>query len=591
MKQFLYSFLGTIAGIVVSVIILFFITIGLVVGLVSSSVDDKPLKLKNNSVLHITLNQPIKERSPKNPFQNFDFTSFESRNTLGLDDILKNIEKAKTDKNIKGIFLEITSVNAGIATVEEIRNALLDFKKESHKFIVSYSEIYTQKAYYLSSVADKVYINREGLLEFKGLSAQIMFYKNLLEKLEIQIQVFKHGKFKSAIEPYSLEKMSEANRAQTKVYVSSLWEHILNGISKERKISVADLNKMADEMLIQNARDAVKYKLADELKYKDEVISDLKGRLSIKEKEKINFVELGAYKRSPKTLADKFVKDKIAMVYAVGAIESGEGDDEKIGSERISSAIREARQDSSVKAIVLRVNSPGGSALASDVIWREVEIAARYKPVVVSMGDVAASGGYYIACAAHTIVAEPNTITGSIGVFGILPNAQKFFNDKLGITVDTVNSNKHSDIGSIFRPVTTAEGMVIQQAVENIYTDFINKVAKGRHMRAAEVDSIGQGRVWSGVDAKRIGLVDEIGGIELALSIAAGKANLKKYSIISLPKQKDAFEEILKSFKSEMSEKFAKAGLGQEYDSYTKLKAALETKGIQARLPFEILIY
>jgi len=591
MKQFFAAFFGTITGLIVTfflIIIIFFVMIASVIG---SSTKKKPIIIAEKSVLHIKLDKEIPERSSNNPFADFNFASMSETQEPGVNDIVALIKRAKTDDKIKGIFLDLSSVRAGMATIEEIRNALIDFKT-SKKFIVSYGEVYSQGAYYLASTADNIYLNPIGEMDFRGFSAQIMFFKGMLDKLEIQPQVFKHGRFKSAVEPLCIDKMSADNREQTRKYVTSLWGHVISGLSESRNIPTDSLTSMANGILIQSADDAVKYGMVDGLKYRDEILDTLRSRLSLEEKKKINFVTLAQYNREAdfKDFAKKG-KDKIAVIYAVGGIGGGEGDDDNIGSDRISEAIRKARKDSTVKAIVLRVNSPGGSALASDVIWREVALAQKAKPVVVSMGDVAASGGYYIACAADVIVAQPNTITGSIGVFGLMPNMQKFFNNKLGITIDTVNSNTHSDFGSPFRPIGDAEGMIIQKSVEDIYTTFINRVAEGRKMTPAQVDSIGQGRVWSGIDAKEIGLVDELGGLEDAIRIAAERAKLENYKLEELPKQKDAFEEFIKGISGDVSERLMKAQLKENYEYFVEFKKLSESKGIMAKMPYQIKIY
>lgn len=593
MKSFWGSFFGTLVGVVVTTIFIFLIIIGIIVSSVSQMSDRKEtvFKAKQNSVLHVKLEEEIPERSSENPFANFSFGDELGKSPIGLNDILANIEKAKDDKHIKGIYLDIQSIPAGIATLEEIRNALLDFK-DSKKFIVAYSEGYSQGAYYLATVADKIYLNPQGMVEFKGLSRQVMFFKNMLSKLEVEMQIFRHGKFKSATEPFFLDKMSEENREQTTTYVTAIWDFVLEGISKQRNISVDELNRYADNMLITNAESALQYKLVDQVVYKDEMLEILKELSDAKTAEKINFVEMGKYKHAQKA-HEASTKNKIALVYASGSIEGGEGDENSIGSETVSKAIREARLDSNVKAIVLRVNSPGGSALASDVIWREMVLAKKVKPVVVSMGDVAASGGYYIACAADAIVAHPNTVTGSIGVFGVFPNMKNLFENKLGITVDTVNTNKHSDIMSPYRPIAKEEGEVIQQWIEDVYQDFIGKVAKGRNMTTAQIDSIGQGRVWSGIDGKRIGLVDEFGGVKDAIKLAAKKAELEEYNILELPKQKEPFEEILEDlFDGEaMMDSKLKKELGTTYDNYQRLKNSMKYKGVQMRLPYDVVIY
>ena len=595
MKSFWGSFLGTLVGVIVTFVLIFLLFAGIIVSSVSqiSSQKEKTITVKNNSVLHIKFENEIPERSSKNPFENFPFGKNFEKLPIGLNDILSNIEKAKDDAHIKGIYLDIASIPAGIATLEEIRNALIDFKS-SKKFIVAYSEGYAQGAYYLATAADQIYLHPEGMVDFKGLSRQIMFFKKLLEKLEVDMQIFRHGKFKSATEPFFLDKMSAANREQTMTYINSIWDYIVEGISKQRNISVEDLNKYADNMLITDGESAFNYKLVDKLVYKDEMLDILTELSGAKSADKINYVEMRKYTHAP-NLKPLILnsKSQIAVVYASGSIESGDGDDNTIGSERISKAIREARLDSNVRAIVLRVNSPGGSSLASDVIWREMKLAKKAKPVVVSMGDVAASGGYYISCVADAIVAHPNTITGSIGVFGVFPNMKNLLANKLGITVDTVNTNKHSDILSLYRPVGKDESEVIQKWIEDVYQDFVEKVADGRKMTKEGIDSIGQGRVWSGADGKRIGLVDEFGGIKDAIALAAKKANLDEYTILELPKQKEPYEEIFNTIFNQdaMVEKKLKQEFGSRYENYQRLKNVLKYKGIQMRLPYNVVVY
>ncbi len=590
MKNFFTSLLGSFLGTVIAFVIVLLIVIGIIAGALSgfSKSKDKTKTVSENTVLHLKFDKKIVERTGKNPFESFSLTSFSTELPLGLNDILADIDKAREDPNVKGIYLDLSAVQAGMATLEEIRNALGRFKL-SKKFIYSYGETYTQGSYYLASMADRIYLNPAGAIEWKGLGAQIMFYKGLLDKLEVTAQIFRHGKFKSAIEPFDLDKMSPANREQTLTYVSALWNHLLEGISSQRSIPVAELNRIADNLLLQNAGDAKLNKFADDLAYEDEVYAAINKKLNKKETDKINFLSLETYHKSSSPGSSKpFTKNKIAVVYAVGEIESGEGDDKTIGSERISKAIREARLDSHVKAIVLRVNSPGGSALASDVIWREVVLARKAKPLVVSMGDVAASGGYYISCAADHIFAQPNTITGSIGVFGILPNIQKMLNNKLGITVDTVKTNHHSDIGTALRPVTAEEGKYILAGIQHVYDEFITKVGAGRKMDTATVDSIGQGRVWSGVDAKGRGLVDELGGIADALAYAAKQAKLDNYKILSLPEQKDPFSAIFSDFAADEQTRVLQGMFGARYEQYKSLKSILLGPSIQARLPYEI---
>ena len=590
MKQFFGALLGSFLGILITGVVVTLIVVFSVISVFKDAVKSEQgdsYTAKANSVLKLNLNDEIKERGVKQPFADMDLGPFTPKSFVGLNDIIANLKKAKADKNISGVYLEISSPVAGFATLEEVRNALLDFKS-SGKFIYAYSEGYSQKAYYLASVSNKIYLNPQGGMEIKGLSSQIMFFKSMLEKLNIEVQIFRHGKFKSAIEPFMLDKMSEANRNQVETYLGAIWNHMIKGISTTRNISVQEINDVANHLAIRNPEDAVKLKFIDELKYEDEVLDAMKKKLNIKEKEKIHFVSLDKYMKA----SDKknTAKDKVAIIYAVGEIVSGESGDNNIGSESLVKAIRDARLDSSIKAIVFRVNSPGGSALASDVMWREVLLAKKAKPFIVSMGDVAASGGYYISCAADRIFAQPNTITGSIGVFGMIPNLQKALSEKLGIKIDTVNTNQHSDVGTILRGVTKDEYDYVQQSVEHIYDVFTNKVAQGRNMTQANVDSIGQGRVWSGVDALKINLVDELGGINEAVAYAVKQAKLTNYKVVDYPKQKDPIEEFFKQGKDEVETRIMEENLGTQYTYMKQLKYVLKQKGVQARIPYQMII-
>ncbi len=590
MKQFFGAFFGSCLGILVTGLVITIIFVVSIASLFSEAIKMKTphiVKHKENTVLRIDLNGDIKERGVNNPFGDLDLGPFMPKGTIGLNDIIESLKNAKSDSDIKGIYLEVSDPQAGFATIEEVRKALLEFKT-SGKFIYAYSEGYSQKGYYLASTANKLYLNPQGSLEIKGLSSQIMFYKKMLDKLNVEVQIFRHGKFKSAIEPFMLDKMSDANREQVEIYLGSLWGHMISGIGESRNISVKEINDMADHLSIRSPEDALKYNLVDALKYEDEVFSAIKKNINIKDSDKISFLSLDDYSKS--AIVSEASKDKIAIIYAVGEIESGEGDDDKIGSARIAKAIRDARLDNTIKAIVFRVNSPGGSALASDVIWRETVLAQKTKPFIVSMGDVAASGGYYISCAADRIFAQPNTITGSIGVFGMIPNAQKALSEKLGITVDTVNTNKHSDVGTILRGVTTEEFEYVQQSVENIYDVFISKVALGRKTSKNKIDSIGQGRVWSGMDAIKINLVDELGGIKDAIAYAAKQAKLRSYKTVDLPKQKDPIQDLFDNTKDEMETRAMKTNLGEQYIYIKQLKNVLKLKGVQARLPYEMII-
>lgn len=590
MKDFFKYFLASVLGFVVGTIVLFLLFIGIVSVLVSSLQSDKEVTVRDQSVIEIRLEHPVKERTSKNPFESIDFNTFESTQDLGLQDILRNIDKAGRDERIKGIYLNLSSLNMGIATLEEIRNALAAFRK-SGKFVYAYSDAYTQGTYYLASVANTIAVNPQGAVDFRGLHSELMFFKGALDKLGIEPQVIRHGKFKSAIEPFTLDKMSPENREQLDRLMSSLWGFWLENIAADRKMKPEELQSIADGYRSRRAQDALDLKLVDKLAYADEVAEDLRKACGLEEKEKVRYVELKQYNHAYVKPEKDFTNTKLAVVYAVGEIQSGEGSDDVIGSERISEAIRKARLDTTVKAIVLRVNSPGGSALASEVIWREAMLARKAKPLVVSMGDLAASGGYYISCIADTIVAQANTLTGSIGVFGLIFNGQTMFKDKLGITFDTVRTGRFADIGSMTRPLTAEERAILQEEVEQTYEVFIGHVAEGRRMSTAAVDSIGQGRVWSGTDAKKIGLVDVIGGIETAKSIAARMAGLDNYRTVNYPEQKEFLEKLMEDLSTETKSYFAKQELGDSYRYYEKLRDVLRSQGIQARLPYELSIY
>lgn len=586
MRQFFKFMLASMAGFILTMMIMFFIASVFIASMVTLASKQEVI-VEPNSVLHLKFDEAVPERSPASPFAFSSTNIFKTTNVPGLLETLDLIKAAAEDDNIKGIYLDLSDIPSGLATLEEIRNELLEFKK-SGKFIYAYGEVYSQKAYYLATVADQICVNPEGAIDFKGLTGQVMFLKGLLAKLEINPQIIRHGKYKSAIEPLISDKMSEANKEQTMTYISSIWNHMVNGISQARKIETDKLMLMADSLSIQTAEDAVEYGLADQAAYKDQVIEMLKGKLGLEENDKIQMLSLAKYKDHKPAKAAKRSKNKIAIVYAVGDIGSGEGDDESIGSERISKAIRKARMDSTIKAIVFRVNSPGGSALASDVIWREVVLAKEKKPVIVSMGDLAASGGYYIACAADTIIANPTTLTGSIGVFGVIPDFQKFFNNKLGITFDNVKTNENSEYLTVTRPMTSYEEKVLTNNVERIYSTFITHVSEGRSMEVAQVDSIGQGRVWSGIDGLRINLVDETGGLRKAIAIAASMAGLDEYRTIGLPSQKDPFTQFMEDLSGDPSESKLKEQFGVFYPFYKEIQYLSGVKGVQARMPYSI---
>lgn len=589
MKSFFKYLLASILGVIIASVILFFLSIGILSAIIATQ--DKPTDIKSNTILLLKLNQPINDRKPTMPAVVFNLTSFAAENKLGLNDILNNIDKAHDDANISGIYLELSGLQAGIATIEEIRNALLDFKK-SGKFVVAFSDSYSQGTYYLASAADKIYLNPGGSVDFIGLSAELMFYKKTLEKLDLEPEIIRHGKFKSAVEPFMYDKMSPENREQIKTYVGSIWNHIVEQIAVSRNTTANKLNAFADSLLLWNNNSAIAYGMIDTTLYKDQVLDTLASMVSVDSPKELKFVTHQKYIRVPKTKEDKtYTRNKIAVIYAEGDIVTGEQGEGTIGSDRIARTIRDARQDSSIKAIVFRVNSGGGSALASEVIWRELYLARQVKPVIASMGDVAASGGYYIVTAADTIVASPNTITGSIGVFGLLVNAEAFFENKLGITTDIEKTNAYSDFGSIYRPLSIHERNVLQKMVDDTYTTFVTRVSDGRKLPYADIDKIGEGRVWSGSNALENGLVDVMGGLTSAIDIAAQKAKLDNYRIVELPRLEDPFTQVMKEFTGDISERIIRQELSDRYNQYRFMKQLLHSDRIQARLPFEVRIH
>ncbi len=588
MKNFIKYTIASLLGTLLTFLVILFIFIGIVA--VVSAGDEKEVVVKDNSVLKLKLGKSLIDRQPINPLAKFGIGDDED--LVGMNRIFQVLEAAKEDTKIKGIYIDTRNLpGGGIANYSALRKALLDFKS-SGKFIYAYGEYYSQKDYYIASIADKIVLNPVGAVDFKGLAAQIMFFKKAMEKLDIEMQIIRgpNNKFKSAVEPFMYDQMSEANKEQTEKFLSSLWESMLNDISTSRKLSIAQLQEIADSLSSSDSKTAKAIGLVDMIGYEDQFKSELMKKLDVTNDKKYNEISLTDYATTVKKANDFKKKNKIAVIYAVGEIISGEGNDEIIGSDRIAKAVRKARKDSSIKAIVLRINSPGGSALASEVMWRELVLAKEVKPVVVSMGNVAASGGYYIACMANKIIAEPTTITGSIGVFGMLPNLKKFFNDRLGLTFDGVNTNANSDMGSVAQPLTPFQYKVIQNSVVDIYTTFINHVAEGRNMTAEQVDAIGQGRVWSGVDAVKIGLVDELGGLDYAIAEAAKLANIEEYKITNRPELKDPIKEMMKNFGG-VKASVIEDELGASYKYYEYVKRMQTMEGFQTRLPFFIEIY
>ena len=591
-KIVLAAFIGTLIALVIN----FFIKVGVVSSMISSfskTETESSTTVKPNSVLYMKLDYDIADRTVDNPFGNINFNSMESKDATGLTDILHNIEHAKTDPNIKGIYMELSSIPTSTATLQEIRNKLIEFK-ESGKFIVTYSEGYSQSAYYMASVADKIFLNPEGALDLHGMASQIMFYKHLLEKLDVEMQIVRgpNNRFKSAVEPYFLDKMSEANREQMDKLLGSIWGEILTSISQSRNISMEQLNQIADNLETYfDATKALNYGLVDNLYYKDQVLDELKG-LTGSNKD-INAIGNANYAKSYKDKSTS--KNEVAVIYASGQIFDGKGnEDENIYSENLSKTIRKAREDDNVKAIVLRVNSPGGSAVASAIIGRELDLTKEVKPIIVSMGNYAASGGYWISAKADYIFADPTTLTGSIGVFGTFPNMQGLLNNKIGLTFDVAKTNENADFGTVTQPLTEFQYGKLQEMVVKTYDDFTKRVAEGRGLRQTYVDSIGQGRVWSGVDAIEIGLVDQLGDMEDAIAYAAQKAELgDDFKVTAWPKQKDFFTRIMESVNNNGSDKLdaaMRSKLGAYYDYLQGLENLQKNTGIQARMPFDMVL-
>jgi protease IV len=587
MRQFFKYVLAAITA----YIIIFILFLLIIVGVASSFSDDDKVTVEDNSVLKLNFNYNINDQDVEQPFNLFGGVSPDVGKATGLNEIIASIEKAKTDPKIKGLFLDLNFIGAGFAKIEEIREAILDFKK-SKKFVYAYADYYYENTYYLASAADKVYLNPEGEILFNGLSANVTFFKNALDKLGVEMQVIRHGKFKGAVEPFILDKLSTENRNQIDEYLKSIMGNLAGKIADSRKLTPERVNEIASKWLARNTEDAIKYGLIDKLSYKDEVLEDIKNKLGLKDKKTkdISFISLDKYK---KTITNRkgVGKDKIAIVYADGEIVLGRGEKSQIGSEKFSEIIRKLREDDKVKAVVLRINSPGGSAQASDVIWRELELLKAKKTLIVSMAEVAASGGYYIAAPADTIVAHPYTLTGSIGVFGLVPNMQKLLNDKLGINYDYVKTGEFSDFGRIDRPLNSEEYLVIQNLVENIYDKFLTRVSQGRSIPKNLVDSIGQGRVWTGEQGMAKNLVDVMGGMEKAIEIAKWKAKLKDYRLVEYPEPKTQLEEILSALSGEEQTRASlEAEFGSIYTLHKTIQSMSKTSGIQARMPYLMTI-
>lgn len=591
MKNFLIYTLATITGIILASILIFIVMLSSLSIMVASG--DKPVSISNNSILVLNAGINIPDRTDPNPFAGVDIINMTITQAPGLNDILANLTKAADDPKIKGVLIENGMLTSGWATTEEIRNALDKFRKESGKFILAYSDYsLLQEGYYLSAIADKIYINPSSMVDFRGISADIMFYRKALEKIGVDVQVIRHGKFKGAVEPFLLDRLSEENKAQIKEYTGSIWDHVAGKISEDRSIPKEQLNLLADKLSGYVAEGALESRLVDGLLFRDQLYDSIKVLSGLTLDDKINLVTMAKYSKVPgpgKTITSR---NKISVIYASGNITIGKGTDYNIGGTNYAEIIRRERKDSTVRAIILRVNSPGGNAIASDEIWRELKLAADAKPVVVSMGNYAASGGYYISAPGTKIYANPTTISGSIGVFGLIPDASVLLEKKLGITHETVNTNENSDFLSLYRPLEAYEKEVMQMSIEKIYSDFVSKVAEGRKRSNESIDSIGQGRVWSGTNALKIGLVDELGGLSDAIVGAANLAAIdSSYSVRELPAAEDPYLKLINHLSGNIKLSILKKELGESYRYYNEVKEIGTLSGIQARLPYFIDIH
>ena len=580
--NFIKTFFASLLAFIVANIAIIFLFFAFVAGFAALAGMSSTTIVEPHSVLKIDLAESVVDQPVTDPMASFDPMSMNVQKSVSNMQVMHAIEAAAQDENIEGIYINLTGTGtASAAMLEEMRNYIETFKNEG-KFVIAYNEMYTQGGYYLASVADSIYLNPAGQLDWRGLAGQVMFYKGLLDKLGVEPQVFRHGTFKSAIEPYILNKMSPANRTQMETYINSIWGTIVEGIAESRNMSIDSLNRYASYLSAMQPEDALDKRMIDGLLYEDQVEDVMREKLALDADEDIPFVTLGEY-IAAKPYAPTYSDNKIEVIYAEGQIVQGPSAKGTLGSETLADQLAEARMDEEVKAVVLRVNSPGGSALASEVMWREMELLRQQKPVIVSMGDYAASGGYYISAPADAIVADATTLTGSIGVFGMMFNAEKALQNKLGVTVDVAKSNPSADMGGMFRGVTSAEREFIMKGIEQVYTTFVNHVADGRNMTFDSVDAIGQGRVWTGSDGKRIGLVDQIGGLKSAIAIAADKAECIDDFMVreSLPEQ-TPLAAFLNSLQMRVSDRKIRKEMGVFYDDYCKLRALMENPGVQA---------
>lgn len=586
------KFLGNVLAVLVGIGLFTGIVLFFIFTLATSS---STVSISQKSVLVLKLRGNITERDMNNPFPNLNNPLNTVVSGTGLNSILQSIKKARQDPKIAGIFLNLSSISAGFASLQEIRDALINFK-QSKKFVLAYGEYLSEGAYYLASAAEQIYVNPTGSLEFNGLSAERTFYKGALDKLEVKPEIFRVGTYKSAVEPYMVDKMSEASREQTASYLKSIYDLYLKNVAASRNISVDELSKISNECLVKNLKDALKHQLITHIAYYDEVEAEIKKRLKLEDKKRIKWVSLGKYRgvETDWEKKQKEAKNNIAVIVADGEIRSGNGGDGIVGSAQIVKALRTARKRKSIKAVVLRINSPGGSELASNVMWREIHLTSQQKPVIASMSDVAASGGYYIAMACDSIVAQPNTITGSIGIFSVYFDVSTFMKNKMGITTDYVNTGKQSALGNPSKPFTEDERKILQQDIEKRYESFVAKAAVDRGMSVEQLKKVASGRVWSGNEGKANGLVDILGSFDDAVAVAAKKANLKPedYKLQYFPIEKPLIDKIRDNLGVSIKarQQVLKQELGDWYSYFTILKKIKEMPRIQARLPYDIVI-
>lgn len=581
------AFFSSCLGALTALIVFFFLTIVFFASLVAALSEDRQVVLEENSVLHLELDARITEMQQENPLAGLPIPGAEIRK-IGLLQLKQAIAHAKNDDHIRGIYLEVGQPMAGFSSLEEIRESLLDFR-ENGKWVLAYNEVMSEGAYYLATAADEIYLNPQGEMELNGLTITIGFYKKLFDKLEIHPEIFRVGEFKSAVEPFLMEKMSAENRLQLTALADGIYDYMLTRIAESRDLDKQKLEGISDQMLVRNAAAAVQLGLVDSLLYRDQFLRTLKERLDLGEEDNIRFVKYNRYRKSFSTY--KRSDNEIAVIVADGTIMPGDGNqnDQIIGADTFVEEIRKARRDDDIKAIVLRVNSPGGEFVSSDMMWREIVLAKQEKPVIASMSDYAASGGYYLSMGCDTIVAQPHTITGSIGIFGILFDLSDFFGDKLGITFDEVRTGEYGDTYTVTRPLTEAEKSFIQKNLNDYYNTFTSKAAEGRDVPHEEIQEVASGRVWSGQQALEHHLVDVLGGFDDAIKIAAEKAGVKDdYKIRFYPTPKNFLEELLTSLEENVRTKAMRTELGEVYPWYEQMKKILQHRGAQARMPFEL---